>query len=75
MVDMVDVSFQWEVPYRPTELNVLRMHSLDFCSFWYTGEVPLDVQRVRVVLLKDHDQVVQHGDASVESQVQTLEIL
>lgn len=44
------------------------MHSLDFGGLWYTAEVLLDVQCVRVVLLKDHDQVVQHGDAPVESQ-------
>lgn len=44
------------------------MHSLDFGSLRYTAEVLLDVQCVRVVLLKDHDQVVQHGDAPVGSQ-------
>lgn len=44
------------------------MHSLDFGGLWDTAEVLLDVQRVRVVLLKDHDQVVQHGDVPVESQ-------
>lgn len=44
------------------------MHSLDFGSLWYTAKILLDEQRVGVVLLKDHDQVVQHGDVSVESQ-------
>lgn len=35
---------------------------LDFGSIWHTGKVVLDEQRVGVVLLKDHDQVVQHRD-------------
>ena len=47
------------------------MHSLDFGSLGYTAEVVLDVQRVIVVLLHDHDQVVQHGDVPVETEVKT----
>lgn len=47
------------------------MHSLDFGRLRYTADVLLDVQCVRVVLFKDHDQVVQHGDVPVESQVRT----
>lgn len=45
------------------------LHSLDFGGLRYTAEVPLNVQCVRVVLLKDHYQVVQHGDAPVKSQI------
>lgn len=41
-------------------------HLLDFGSFLYAAEVLLDVKRVRVVLLKDHDQVVQHGYVPIE---------
>ena len=42
------------------------MHSLDFGSLWDAAEVVLDEQGVIVVLLNDHDQVVQHGDVPVE---------
>lgn len=46
------------------KLNIA--HLLDFGSFLYAAEVLLDVKRVRVVLLKDHDQVVQHGYVPIE---------
>lgn len=43
--------------------------SLDFGGVRHTDEVILDEQRVGVVLLKDHDQVVQHGDVPKEQSI------
>lgn len=42
-------------------------NSLHFGSFWYSGQVLLNIEDIRVIFLKDHYQVMQHGDVSVEN--------
>lgn len=43
------------------------LDSLDFGSFWYTDQILLNIEDVRIILLKDHDQVMQHGDVPVKN--------
>ncbi len=48
--------------------------SLDFGSFWYSGQVLLNIEDVRVIFLKDHDQVMQHGDVPVENAYRIINL-